>query len=244
MSDGSVISIHAPLTGSDSHCFWTQSGTGISIHAPLTGSDQGAYENVTVSYISIHAPLTGSDASHLAHDCKQTDFNPRSPYGERPKATSNRTNDEEFQSTLPLRGATGAGTKIRIVGVISIHAPLTGSDQIHFLAVFQPLVISIHAPLTGSDRSTWRLCSKHPNFNPRSPYGERRRAITWVHTITLFQSTLPLRGATHVHRSAQRSREFQSTLPLRGATDWKEMLKKGFEISIHAPLTGSDTASV
>ena len=36
--------------------------------------------------------------------------------------------DKEFQSTLPLRGATAYGDRIPKIRSISIHAPLTGSD--------------------------------------------------------------------------------------------------------------------
>ena len=56
---------------------------------------------------------------------------------------------------------------------ISIHAPLTGSDRLSHGSKRLP-DISIHAPLTGSDVE--RLCQELglENFNPRSPYGERR----------------------------------------------------------------------
>ena len=54
-------------------------------------------------------------------------------------------------------------------------------------------------------------------FNPRSPCGERR-SIAFAWTITIFQSTLPVRGATRGRRRY---------------TDDKL-------ISIHAPRAGSD----
>ena len=57
-------------------------------------------------------------------------------------------------------------------------------------------LISIHAPLTGSDL-TWLLFGKDSkDFNPRSPYGERRPVGYSVFDPDGFQSTLPLRGAT------------------------------------------------
>ena len=82
--------------------------------------------------------------------------------------------------------------------------------------------------------------AKH--FNPRSPCGERQDAIGCIVREELFQSTLPMRGATHYgsshsanncyfnprspcgERPAAQSPEgpnlpgFQSTLPMRGAT--------------------------
>ena len=65
--------------------------------------------------------------------------------------------------------------------------------------------------------------------------------LSAISMISLFQSTLPARGATFRSLSHCRaSKRFQSTLPARGAT--KELLKrwKYWEISIHAPRTGSD----
>ena len=55
-------------------------------------------------------------------------------------------------------------------------------------------------------------------FNPRSPCGERRRFCRRRCRCNLFQSTLPLRGATKQRLRTIWNRQFQSTLPLRGAT--------------------------
>ena len=106
--------------------------------------------------ISIHAPLTGSDA--LALTCLNIlyNFNPRSPYGERHESTAQIEADLQFQSTLPLRGATTGGPVVMPETGISIHAPLTGSDWI-CCGVDHPAMISIHAPLTGSDPQARRL---------------------------------------------------------------------------------------
>ena len=102
----------------------------ISIHAPLTGSDASEPNGVGTSNISIHAPLTGSDtigctlcqhffifqstlpsqgATCASRICKNIscDFNPRSPHRER---------------------RTGRASMPTVHG-ISIHAPLTGSDH-------------------------------------------------------------------------------------------------------------------
>ena len=167
--------------------------------------------------ISIHAPLTGSDQFNSHRESLLSDFNPRSPYGERPcsfrgnqfsgvfqstlplrGATSIRLKfvyKYQFQSTLPLRGATTGSASTEQASTISIHAPLTGSDR-WVSSSWAAVSISIHAPLTGSDGGSYRL---------------RRRQEK-------FQSTLPLRGATPLHTAVDQHRRFQSTLPLRGAT--------------------------
>ena len=79
-------------------------------------------------------------------------------------------------------------------------------------------VISIHTPLAGSDRKTLKTSANSWNFNPHSPCGERPATVTLFFPDTLFQSTLPLRGATR----ASHIRFLH--LP----------------ISIHTPLAGSD----
>ena len=58
--------------------------------------------------------------------------------------------------------------------------------------------------------------------------------------LRLFQSTLPVRGATRCWRWAIASTTFQSTLPVRGATNTSGSSTGAFLISIHAPRAGSD----
>ncbi len=62
----------------------------ISIHAPRTGSD--VFHNciiIHVLQISIHAPRTGSDAFPCLAARAYSNFNPRSPHGERPAEGTN-----------------------------------------------------------------------------------------------------------------------------------------------------------
>ena len=117
---------------------------------PLRGATLSACLHSRLVKISIHAPLTGSDLPHHGRIGRQVHFNPRSPYGERQRAHLLTTGTAGFQSTLPLRGATAEPIVDRFKCGISIHAPLTGSDQNGCVGL-----------LPGFD------------FNPRSPYGER-----------------------------------------------------------------------
>ena len=56
----------------------------------------------------------------------------------------------QFQSTLPVGGATDSLTLDAFLEKISIHAPRGGSDEFtHHLKALVP--ISIHAPRGGSD---------------------------------------------------------------------------------------------
>ena len=83
--------------------------------------------------ISIHAPHAGSD--------DKPHHRPTSHY--------------RFQSTPPMRGATGS----------EYHACPMCCE------------ISIHAPHAGSDQEIWRDIPNYEDFNPRPPCGERRYSL-------------------------------------------------------------------
>ena len=124
-----TISIHAPHAGSDrSRCTWA-AGRLISIHAPHAGSDLRHGLQHGSQRISIHAPHAGSDHSMALSMVQHGHFNPRSPCGERPAQAASDAEAAKFQSTLPMRGATGALRGHIVMRAISIHAPHAGSDR-------------------------------------------------------------------------------------------------------------------
>ena len=216
----------------------------ISIHAPLTGSDDPSGVQSAEPVISIHAPLTGSDAVSVSTPKRVKDFNPRSPYGERPDTSCNSTQGFQFQSTLPLRGATRGPASAGVQKGISIHAPLTGSDkammdELEARGVFQStlplrgatggvsdlcskLNISIHAPLTGSDRTG-------PGPAPIL------RGIS-IHA--------PLTGSDVDVSSIREARDISIHAPLTGSDRQGGACLCNRNISIHAPLTGSDVCQI
>ena len=165
----------------------------------------------------------GSDCTPKAGSRSRTDFNPRSPCGERRgTAAGAPTPPLGFQSTLPVWGATlrygrgrrtgghfnprspcgerpGEGVGIDPPGEISIHAPRVGSDNHRNASKTGKRIISIHAPRVGSD-ITGRV-------------------------LVLVQNP------------------FQSTLPVWGATSTAVWYRTPLPISIHAPRVGSDRAA-
>ena len=81
------------------------------------------------------------------------------------------------------------------------------------------LPISIHAPREGSDPPVRASASAPAHFNPRSPARGATSPVLAMLRSTVFQSTLPARGATcWIPRTEFSSPLFQSTLPARGAT--------------------------
>ena len=124
--------------------------------------------------ISIHAPLAGRDHFEDYKEHRKKHFNPRAPCGARPSQSLLQTQDDLFQSTRPLRGATPAGDAL-VVGLgISIHAPLAGRDRVGLPGAAVQLQFQSTRPLRGATL---------PN------------ALV-LKNLLLFQSTRPLRGAT------------------------------------------------
>ena len=141
-----------------------------------------------------------------------------------------------------MRGATvQLDYKLHIGQVISIHAPRAGGDA-GGTAMVQTFNISIHAPRAGGDtalnslRIPWRL------FQSTLPVrGATLTNDTATEAAVLFQSTPPVRGATLCPANyGCFLKAFQSTPPVRGATVMAALLRCPVVISIHAPRAGGD----
>ena len=153
---------------------WIEPPDVISIHAPRMGSDCPVDDADAIRQaFQSTLPGWGATARWPSNTPCVTNFNPRSPDGERLPRPKRCATSLAFQSTLPGWGATKAIMAGFAQGLISIHAPRMGSDVA--LAHAPPVeVISIHAPRMGSDM----FCNM--------PISE----------CASFQSTLPGWGAT------------------------------------------------
>ena len=100
-------------------------------------------------------------------------FNPRSPWGERQIQTRKQTSLQAFQSTLPVGGATYEHSYSQGLPKFQSTLPVGGATPVSNLSKVFGYQISIHAPRGGSDFivTGWRLNISY--FNPRSPWGER-----------------------------------------------------------------------
>ena len=124
-----------------------------------------------------------------------------------------------FQSSRPLRGATGGRTAARATERISILAPLAGRDgQQVRRRVYVP-AISILAPLAGRDSRRPPGAGEEGRISILAPLAGRDYIIA---AVSLFVKL------------------FQSSRPLRGATSWWGCSEIGCGISILAPLAGRD----
>ena len=146
-----------------------------------------------------------------------------------------------FQSTRPVRGATGRYLAADHATEISIHAPHAGRDRASFVMQTPPYRFQSTRPMRGATTSAPPITSPHT-----------------------FQSTRPMRGATGVRRPLNRGGRdfnprapcgarlthsngpqtlllFQSTRPMRGATGSVGAGRQTLVISIHAPHAGRDS---
>ena len=81
---------------------------------------------------------------------------------------------DQFQPTLPARGATGARWRSTMAVVISTHAPRTGSDVENAIYYKGYPDFNPRSPHGERRRKPWRVTGGR-DFNPRSPHGERQR---------------------------------------------------------------------
>ena len=190
-------------------------------------------------------------------------FNPRSPCGERPgKILTSLFLSWYFNPRSPCGERLPQTPGAAGTAVISIHAPLAGSDLPRMLPtgtlmVFQSTLplrgatngqwlctqchqISIHAPLAGSDPPHCPPNTHKQNFNPRSPCGERHVDETAGCTCILISIHAPLAGSDLILKCRiLKINGFQSTLPLRGATSSTMIACIGYVFQSTLPLRGA-----
>ena len=106
-----------------------------------------------------------------------------------------------FQSTLPARGATHGQGDAAGKRKISIHAPRTGSDKRCIRRAPLSCDFNPRSPHGERPAVEQRTDLGAGYFNPRSPHGERHKSPGKCYTTSVFQSTLPARGATLDERS-------------------------------------------
>ena len=190
--------------------------------------------------ISIHAPHAGSDRRLMTMATTKGDFNPRSPCGERRGSKRRKKIRRQFQSTLPMRGATPNFSRFSANSSISIHAPHAGSDT-KWRVKIKMLQISIHAPHAGSDLALTRALHKERTISIHAPHAgsdeyfktAQDRLTISIHAPHAGSDDSAISRATELNNFNPRSPcgerrgillwgwlppEFQSTLPMRGAT--------------------------
>ena len=120
---------------------------------------------------------------------------------------------------------------------------MRGATHYHCFANYYK-IISIHTPHAGSDSMEMTVKKFSGTFQSTLPMRGATHLLIDLNAAQLFQSTLPMRGATQAGFPEMAGHlGFQSTLPMRGATKFCQLLQSGKYISIHTPHAGSDKYS-
>ena len=127
----SLISTHAPRTGSDISPCAVNPRWKISTHAPRTGSDRvGRCRRSPDGGFQPTLPARGATRQRVRRLQRQRLISTHAP-----RTGSDRCNVDDhlivyiFQPTLPARGATFLLLRRCVLSAISTHAPRTGSDM-------------------------------------------------------------------------------------------------------------------
>ena len=201
-------------------CGDVQGGTpaGFQSTHPLRGATVSTtIRKTSLSHFNPRTPC-GVRRLYPHADCAGRDFNPRTPCGVRPQARKWYNWLIEFQSTHPLRGATGITHK--------------SGEHIKHFNPRTPCGVRHNSGSRPARRGNFnprtpcgvRLCAPSVRlpvrsyFNPRTPCGVRLQPCFCIFKLFAFQSTHPLRGATPFVWIKLHFNRFQSTHPLRGAT--------------------------
>ena len=124
-------------------------------------------------------------------------FNPRAPYGAR-------------------RG--GPGPELGACA-ISIHAPHTGRDCCPVVDLASFILFQSTRPIRGATRPKMPIAPPISNFNPRAPYGARRKIQIKNAGKDIISIHAPHTGRDPDYQDGRHTGQlFQSTRPIRGAT--------------------------
>ena len=195
---GRLVSTHAPLAGSDTAHQSKSAEYSVSTHAPLAGSDARESRSKALdSTVSTHAPLAGSDGRHLRSAVYRgrvsthaplagsdswprgsgraaRGFNPRSPCGERPRASLISGTAPSFNPRSPC-----------------------GERRLRPPGYARPLRFNPRSPC-GERPSLMGFPPYQGMFQPTLPLrGATADLVAVLSAQVAFQPTLPLRGATY-----------------------------------------------
>ncbi len=142
---------------------------------PIRGATQTQLGPLGKPAVSIHAPRMGRDLGTFRNNAEFLGFNPRAPYGARPRHASGNWSRSEFQSTRPVWGATLIRRRC-----------------------YREAIVSIHAPRMGRDTKRHQVPCRLWCFNPRAPYGARRLQHNMPAFSRLGETFRELRRSDHL----------------------------------------------
>ena len=194
--DGECFQSTLPMRGATAVSFSIFSPPVFSIHTPHAGSDPIFIMTWRTEYFSIHTPHAGSDGCSGCPKSPAPNFNPHSPCGERLVTPYVQMVVRNFNPHSPCRERPVLFLHKHSQSCISIHTPHAGSDGLRNELGAYRWDISIHTPHAGSDTLS-RYTSPLISISIHTPHAGSDFCLDGtVDCALVFQSTLPMRGAT------------------------------------------------
>ena len=122
----------------------------ISIHAPRAGRDDFLSGFGSAGTISIHAPRAGRDFQKANNRVALPNFNPRAPCGARLFRCCKMFLPTRFQSTRPVRGATGAYAFIEPILKFQSTRPVRGATCVMIPHILSGVIFQSTRPVRGA----------------------------------------------------------------------------------------------
>ena len=192
------------------------------------------------SLISIHAPRVGSDRRLCTWHLVPDHFNPRSPCGERLFAILFVLRISYFNPRSPCGERRTTTTSALWRMNFNPRSPC-GERLTAWAAWRRSMWYFNPRSPCGERRYSLLPVRGFQNFNPRSPCGERLYLPGADPGADLFQSTLPVWGATvKIPEIKAKPENFNPRSPCGERHNGQKMGAGAGIISIHAPRVGSD----
>ena len=145
-----------------------------------------------------------------------------------------------FQSTRPMRGATGCRRHARRHRSFQSTRPMRGATCSSVSRSFFGTGFNPRAPC-GARRELLQRRGSADCFNPRAPCGARPFASMMMPLRRMFQSTRPMRGATPVLTASLLTTKVSIHAPHAGRDTGLADKVRFNKVSIHAPHAGRDS---
>ena len=187
---------------------------------PSVGRATGrVFECPDYTEISIHALRGEGDKKNITIRKTRYNFNPRPPWGGRQASSSSHL----YPSSISIHALRGEGDHCITSFLyydcgISIHALRGEGDYCHSSDKKHDSCISIHALRGEGDKITNATKRAAVNFNPRPPWGGRRRRAVQNRWHMYFNPRPPWGGRQGNQKSASPHSVFQSTPSVGRAT--------------------------
>ena len=188
---------------------------------PMRGATLPPSQQGQPRLISIPTSYAGGDAARSTSHRLRSYFNPHLLCGRRLVSRLDGAMGQNFNPRSPCGERRIINPTIGDFVDFNPRSPCGERHEARSPVDVRPTDISTHAPHAGSDCLAKTIETKTRYFNPRSPCGERPKQRMRSMWSSIFQPTLPMRGATRRIGS----------------------YGVGRSISTHAPHAGSDVTT-